>query len=129
MAESQARIYTIFCIVAGDDTPFPIDIESNKTVGHLKKAIKKEKENKLTGIDADELKLYRVDILREELNTLNMKMQSQTDDDVLDPLDLLSEIYPSDPPTKTIHIVVKPPIVQPPAGEFVQYHWVGWKQG
>ena len=37
-------LYTFFCIVIGETTPFSVDIDETLTVDYLKKAIKKEKE-------------------------------------------------------------------------------------
>jgi len=48
-------------ILGSDDTnAFPVDILLSKTVGHLKDAIKKKKENALNHIDADQLKIWKV---------------------------------------------------------------------
>lgn len=43
-----------------DANAFPVDILRSKTVDHLKKAIKKEKENALNHIDADQLEIWKV---------------------------------------------------------------------
>ena len=60
----------VFCLVQGDaiKNSFPIDISSHTTVGHLKKAIKDEKQNAFSGIDADKLTLWRVDIVQTKEN-------------------------------------------------------------
>ncbi|UZO07645.1 uncharacterized protein OCT59_027924 [Rhizophagus irregularis] len=60
----------VFCLVQGDaiKNSFPIDISSHTTVGHLKKAIKDEKQNAFIGIDADKLTLWRVDIVQTKEN-------------------------------------------------------------
>ncbi|KAI1299061.1 hypothetical protein EDD11_006559 [Mortierella claussenii] len=52
----------LFCLVDGESTPFPIEIESTKTFGDLKKAIKAEKANDFSDVDADKLKLWKVSI-------------------------------------------------------------------
>ena len=50
------------CVILGPGVAsvFLVDVLPSKRVGHLKKAIKKEKENKLAHIDADELNIYKV---------------------------------------------------------------------
>ncbi|KAF9405452.1 hypothetical protein BGZ76_006572, partial [Entomortierella beljakovae] len=53
---------TLFCIVDGDSTAFPIDLAVSKTVGHLKDAIKKKKEPRFDDLAADELILYHVSV-------------------------------------------------------------------
>ncbi|KAF1326915.1 Crinkler, partial [Globisporangium splendens] len=50
---------TLFCILVGaEGSAFCIDIETSKTVAHLKDAIKAKKANDLKSVDADRLRLY-----------------------------------------------------------------------
>ncbi|KAF9086495.1 hypothetical protein BGX27_003177, partial [Mortierella sp. AM989] len=53
---------TIFCLIEGENTAFPVDIASTETVGHLKDAIKVEKPKYLSNIDANMLALWKADI-------------------------------------------------------------------
>ena len=49
------------CVLGLDDVkPFLVDIPLSKTVDHLKKAVKKEKENAFHHIDADQLEIWKV---------------------------------------------------------------------
>jgi hypothetical protein len=48
---------TIFCVVAGAGSVFPVDIGVTQTIGHLKEQIKEKKPNMIR-FDADLLKLY-----------------------------------------------------------------------
>ena len=50
------------CWILGLDKAnrFSIDVPLSKTVDHLKKAIKKEKENAFNHIDADQLEIWKV---------------------------------------------------------------------
>lgn len=48
---------TIFCVVAGRGTVFPVDIGVTQTIGHLKEQIK-EKNPNMMRFDAPLLKLY-----------------------------------------------------------------------
>jgi hypothetical protein len=50
------------CWILGLDNTnvFPVDILPSKTVGHLKDAIKKQKENTLNHIDAHQLDIWQV---------------------------------------------------------------------
>jgi hypothetical protein len=57
---------TLFCLVDGQSTSFPVEISSDKAVGQLKDAIKTKKPNDLRDVDADKLTLWRVDIPDEE---------------------------------------------------------------
>jgi hypothetical protein len=53
---------TLFCLVQGASTAFSVDIDRSLTVDHLKKAIKAEKANDFANIDADKLRLWKVEI-------------------------------------------------------------------
>jgi len=56
----MATDISLTCWIVGldDANAFPVDILRSQTVGHLKKAIKKE--NALNHIDADQLKIWKV---------------------------------------------------------------------
>ncbi|KAJ0401150.1 hypothetical protein P43SY_004357 [Pythium insidiosum] len=50
---------TLVCALVGvKGNAFAVDIDASKSVDHLKKAIKKKKENDLKAIDADKLQLF-----------------------------------------------------------------------
>jgi hypothetical protein len=53
-----------FCLVKGNAlaNTFPVDIEKNQLVGHLKKVIKTEKAPEFDHFPADKLKLWNVKI-------------------------------------------------------------------
>ena len=55
-------IITLFCLVQGTSTPFSVDIDRNQIVDHLKDAIKAKKSKYFASIDADNLRLWRVEI-------------------------------------------------------------------
>ncbi|KAG0036467.1 hypothetical protein BGZ82_004155 [Podila clonocystis] len=48
---------TLFCLVDGEtmSNAFPVEIESTKTVGHLKDLIRAKKANNFHDVDADDL--------------------------------------------------------------------------
>ncbi|KAG9406237.1 hypothetical protein AC1031_002561 [Aphanomyces cochlioides] len=48
---------TLFCVVVGEERPFPVEIDGDKTVDHLKKKIREENSNTIQ-CDADALLLY-----------------------------------------------------------------------
>ena len=58
----MASKISLNCLILGldDAKAFPVDILLSKTVSHLKIAIKKEKENQLSHIDADCLVIWKV---------------------------------------------------------------------
>ena len=53
---------SLACWIVGldDANAFPVDILRSQTVGHLKEAIKRKKENALNHIDADQLEVWKV---------------------------------------------------------------------
>ncbi|KAK7437614.1 hypothetical protein VKT23_018513 [Stygiomarasmius scandens] len=99
---------TLFCCLVGSSTPFPVDISSSRTVSHLKDAIKGKKPNDLNEIDARNLSLFEVSILSG--GDLAQKVEDAVKaSKPLDPTMELLEIFPNEPPKKTIHIAVKQP--------------------
>ena len=55
------RLITLFCWVLDVSTrSFPVDLEDDRTVGHLKEEIVKKKPATFTDVDADELILWEV---------------------------------------------------------------------
>ena len=58
----MAAELTLNCWILGLDNAnaFPVDILRSQTVGHLKGAIKKQKENALGRVDADQLGIWKV---------------------------------------------------------------------
>ncbi|KAF8926231.1 hypothetical protein BGZ47_002836 [Haplosporangium gracile] len=55
-------LITLFCLVDGESTSFPVKIESTETVGDLKKLIKTETPDTFNGVDAKDLILWKVSI-------------------------------------------------------------------
>ncbi|KAG0244616.1 hypothetical protein BG011_002889, partial [Mortierella polycephala] len=97
---------TLFCLVDGELTPFPVEIASTKTIGGLKDAIKTKKANHFQDVDADELTLWRVSIPvvpkkeRKEISLADVPSKEE-----LDETDDLSDVFEETPPKKTIHII------------------------
>ena len=117
------NLLTLFCLVDGESTSFSVDIDTSKTVDHLKKAIKAEKTNVLSDVDADELTLWRVSIpvdydddddripiVLDNVNNKDKKKLRETRE--------LSEVFPAKPPKNTIHVIVQ----RPPRGNASFFH-------
>ncbi|KAF9397540.1 hypothetical protein BGX21_008749, partial [Mortierella sp. AD011] len=98
---------TLFCIIEGDSVAFPVDIPSQKTVGHLKKAIHKEKSNDLQHVDADKLILFHVSIA-DEGNPVHLE-NVESKAPLIKSTDEISEVFGTAPAKKTIHIIVQLP--------------------
>jgi len=56
------KMCTIFCLLEGENDPFPVEISDTQSVGSLKEEIKKKKSVALVAVDANRLKLYHVNL-------------------------------------------------------------------
>jgi hypothetical protein len=115
----MSETYTIWCIIEGEKDVFPIEIDSNKTVGILKQRIQ---ENQFeTGFRANRLKLYHVAIPTEDPHNENVKidyaakvqeeMDKQPPPTELNiPTRKLNRVFNGiPPPDNTLHIIVRLP--------------------
>jgi hypothetical protein len=111
---------TLVCLVKGNSLAhaFAVDVESSKLVSHLKKAIKEEKQNDFAYVDADKLKLWKVDIPLEEENdkiiAINTKINVNIQDELggveLTPTSKISKHFSSQPVDEHINIIVQRPV-------------------
>jgi Crinkler effector protein N-terminal domain len=102
---------TLLCLVKGNTTvnAFPVDIDKDQLVGHLKDAIKAKKAPEFDNFPADRLKLWKVSIPGDHYDQLkNLSLQEQ---DELLAINDIGEYWPTSPPKKHIHVIVE----QPPA--------------
>lgn len=104
---------TLICCVYGDPSPFPIDIDQNKTIGHLKQAIVIHDLNLFTGVAVRQLEICAANIpdTKEARNEFIFK-----DDDALPVSDTIQDViddhFKGSLPRKTIHFVIKRPTLQ-----------------
>jgi len=98
---------TLVCLVKGNlsANAFAVDIDSGKLVSHLKKVIKAEKQNDFTSVDADKLKLWKVEISDDRDSEL---ANPALDDELLATRDVGD--YWTAPPKRHIHVIVEPPV-------------------
>ncbi|KAF9902465.1 hypothetical protein BX616_001919 [Lobosporangium transversale] len=99
---------SLFCILHGESVAFPVDINPQGTSSHLKKAIKKEKENALQDIDADKLIPHKVSVPYEgtTVNLANVK----TKELLTGATSKILKIFGTSPlPEETIHVIVQRP--------------------
>lgn len=106
---TDADVYTLFCAIKEKWPPFSIEINKNKLVDELKKAIIIK--NPDLQISARDLKLYRVDIpisddTENDLNHAELSHLLGYADDIV-------EIFPSPPEKKKIHVLVELPAALP----------------
>ena len=97
---------TLICLVKGSSTAFPVDIDRNLLVGHLKKAIKAEKQNDFAGIDADKLRLWKVEISGDRDDII--QNQTLQDSDELLAINDIGDYWTDTPPKKYIHVIIEP---------------------
>ncbi|PVF98299.1 hypothetical protein CPB86DRAFT_733261 [Serendipita vermifera] len=114
MSNPQPETYTLFCTLEGEQSPFPIKIANNETVGVFKEAIKDKNPNTLANIDARSLVLYRIDIIYDEnfVDNLNRKM-AENPTELHNPTKDLYEIFSETPNKNMVHILVKAPEILP----------------
>jgi len=62
MAERQLPNWRIFCVIIDENSPFSVKIQSDATVGELKRAIKVKKQPSFDDFAADRLTLFKVDV-------------------------------------------------------------------
>ncbi|EXX68830.1 Coronin-like protein crn1 [Rhizophagus irregularis] len=101
---------TLFCLVKGNTTTnaFPIHIDKGQFVGDLKKAIKAEKQNDFAGVDADKLRLWKVEIGGDHLDD-PLKNLKLNDNNELSAINEIGDYWTEKPPKKHIHVLVEPP--------------------
>jgi hypothetical protein len=116
---STAELYTIFCLIEGQENPFSVKITSNETVDQLKQVIRKNQFETLTRIQANRLELYHVAILTcdpiNKKTIINYVAKAQEEmkkpqlPPKLDPASRLDDVFEDNPPERTLHIIVRIP--------------------
>ena len=100
---------TLLCLVKGNTlaNAFPVDIDKDQLVGHLKKVIKAEQPQTFANVDAKDLKLWKVPISDDHDDQLrNLSLE---DSDELLAIRKISKYFPDSPPEEHIHVLVSPP--------------------
>ncbi|KAF9972814.1 hypothetical protein BGZ73_003998 [Actinomortierella ambigua] len=104
---------SLFCLVDGERTAFPLDIETTKTIGDLKKLIKAEKSPRVDDVAADELTFWKVSIpVVPKKERKEILLDDVVSKEELDETDDLSDVFTETPPKKTIHIIIQRPAPQ-----------------
>jgi hypothetical protein len=101
---------TLLCLVKGNTlaNAFPVHIDVNSLVGDLKKSIKAEKQNDFAGIDADKLKLWKVEIRDDQDDLLsNLSLQDQVE---LLATREIGDYWTEKPLKRHIHVLVESPV-------------------
>jgi hypothetical protein len=103
--------FRLFCwILRKSDSAFPVNIGKSETVGDLRAAIKKAKENALVRIDPDTLIIWKlsspIPSAEVDLKLGNIQTMEELGYIMSDPFDELCQHF-SSPPRRHLHIVVQ----------------------
>ncbi|KAH7886519.1 hypothetical protein F5I97DRAFT_1807198, partial [Phlebopus sp. FC_14] len=98
-------VFTLNCLVFGDDSShiFQVTVPKMSQLAALRHAIKEEKRNRFSAVDADELDVYGVSVSPGEIAG-----DLLSDKTPLQPLDELSTLFGITPPYNKVHIIVQP---------------------
>ncbi|KAK5801644.1 hypothetical protein F5H01DRAFT_384180 [Linnemannia elongata] len=107
------NLLTLFCLVDGEapTNAFPVEIESAKTIGDLKKLIRTEKSPELDDIAADKLIIWRVSIPdKDDDDETPIKIDNvpESEKKKLRATNKVS-VFGTALPESTIHVIVQPP--------------------
>ncbi|KAF9099642.1 hypothetical protein BGX27_000549 [Mortierella sp. AM989] len=87
-----------------------LKISTEESIGDLKEAIKKKKENDFDKVDADKLILHHVSLtINDDDEEKPITLQGQPNAKKLRATSEISEVFATTPPKKTIHIIVQRP--------------------
>ncbi|KAF8466253.1 hypothetical protein BDZ91DRAFT_725897 [Kalaharituber pfeilii] len=110
----ETNTITLVCWVHGYTSSFPVDIDRNKIIGHLKEAIVTEKPNRFNGLDADQLELCVANIpdTEEAMRGFTFGNALRGSDTIQD---IVNEHFQGSLPRKTIHIAIQRPADERPS--------------
>ena len=109
---------TLSCLVVGEnpyENAFEVDIEKDKSISKLKEAIKEKKQNDFAGVDADKLKLWKVEISGDHVDPLTLH-----DNDELLAINDIGDYWTEKPLKKHIHVLVEPPVTTATSDEVLE---------
>ena len=123
----MSKSFTFLCAILGTEQTFQVELDETHTVYDLKKAIKAEKRQTLTTVEADTLKLYKVklDVSNKEYYEHATKaiaegLLASPMQELEYPFARLSEVFQdSDLPRLTIHLIVERPVGELPPEHLV----------
>jgi Crinkler effector protein N-terminal domain len=104
----------LFCWIFGDQQPFSVKISPDETVDDLKEAIVTKNPNRLQGIDAVSLRLWKKEIKNTKEEKDGLQPSDLDDGDELDTTYKVGRYfgYGYTPPEMKIHIIIKAPEIE-----------------
>ena len=96
---------TLFCLVKGNTTAnaFSVKISRDEPISELKEAIKEKKQNDFAGVDADKLKLWKVEISGDHVDPLTLH-----DNDELLAINDIGDYLAEKLPKRHVHVLIEP---------------------
>jgi len=91
--------------VEDDKNTFPVYIDRSKLVGDFKDVIKEKNPNAFANVDAKDLQLWQVNILRNDVQKTNFREVGEE----LDELDEVGDYWKVEPPKRHIHVIIARP--------------------
>ena len=100
---------TLLCLVKGNTTAnaFPVDINKDQLVGHLKEAIKESQKPFFDSVPTKDLKLWKVKIPDDQDDLLSNLILN--DEPELLATREIGDYWTEKPPKRNIHVIVEPP--------------------
>ena len=100
---------TLLCLIKGNTlaNAFPVDIDKDQLVGHLKKVIKAEQPQTFANVDAKDLKVWKKEV-PDDQNDLSSKLSLQDEPELLATREI-GDYWTEKPPKRNIHVIVEPP--------------------
>ncbi|PKY31775.1 hypothetical protein RhiirB3_531762 [Rhizophagus irregularis] len=104
------NVYHVTLLVKGNTlaNAFSVKISRDEPVSELKKVIKAEKQNDFAGVDADKLRLWKVEIGGDHLDD-PLKNLTLNDNNELSAINEIGDYWTEKLPKKHIHVLVEPP--------------------
>ena len=99
----------MLCFVKGNTlaNAFPVDINKDQLVSHLKEVIKAKKHKTFHDVKADKLKLWKVSISNDRVNLIsNLSLKNSKE---LLAIRKISKYFPDSSLEEHIHVLVEPP--------------------
>jgi len=102
-------LLSLYCVVDGEASPgFYVEVDQAKTVDHLKKAIKTEKSNDFSDVDANNLTLWLASIPNDGQGSAIKIDVLGNETELKNPMTRLSTLFPEGPDENTSIIVQRP---------------------
>ncbi|KAF8653452.1 hypothetical protein AX16_003927, partial [Volvariella volvacea WC 439] len=103
----------LFCLIYGEPFARAFSVKTNKddTIDDFKELIIAKKPNYFQGIDADQLDLWKVEILVIAKDKAPQKPELD-DEDTLSPTKKIGKLFPVEPAEDHVHVIIRVPFLR-----------------